>query len=139
MKKYKYKLSLRITHPSRDLSVLCQKLGLKPKWKWKAGDRRATPSGKLLVGRYDRSYCCIAIAERSSKPLPRCMKDCLDQLRPHRRMLANIVATGGTIEFFVGWFAQSLNSGEVFDWQILQEAAKLKISLSLDFYSKSKK
>ena len=45
----------------------------------------------------------------------------------------DFVATGGSVEFFVGWFMER-SDGEVLDCDLMQELARLQISIALDVY-----
>ncbi len=56
-----YGISFRVTHPSKDLSTVGPKLGIKPFRLWKVGDPRSTPKGDKLEGLYANSYICIRL------------------------------------------------------------------------------
>lgn len=45
MKQQRTKLSLHMSHPTRDLAVVCDALGFKPAVLWKADEERRTPKG----------------------------------------------------------------------------------------------
>lgn len=54
-------ISLRLRHPSQDLSRLAAKLQLPVSRIWTAGESRATPQGDPLVGAQRESYCAFRI------------------------------------------------------------------------------
>src|SRR5690606_8846790 len=47
---YRFKVSLRLVHPSADLSHCSREFGLEPSRQWRAGDARTTPRGRPLEG-----------------------------------------------------------------------------------------
>jgi len=48
-------------------------------------------------------------------------------------LLDRLASSGGTFNFFVGWFSDR-NSGDRLEWNLLREMARLRISLDLDVY-----
>jgi hypothetical protein len=133
MKHQRAKLSLRIKHPTRDLMIVCDKLGLKPAVLWKAGDPRRTPKGNMLGGRRTESFCSIDIPASRRRSLVDQMRAALIMLKPHRRILRTLSSTGGRISFFVGLFCDE-HTGESFDCQLLGEMTELRIALDLNVY-----
>src|SRR5689334_9178306 len=104
MKHQRTKLSMHIKHPTRDLAIVCDTLGLKPAVLWKAGDPRQTLKGNMIGGRRAESYCSIDIRASRRKSLVDQMRAALILLKPHRRILRKLSSTGGRISFFVGLF-----------------------------------
>jgi hypothetical protein len=127
-------LSLRITHPSRDLSQVCSAIGLRPKIIWKKGGERRTPKGTKLGGLRDGSYCSISLGKWSRVSLEKQIDVALKRLRQHKAVLQRFSASGGRISFFVGLSSHRTNFGEVLNAPILAEMAKLKIGVELDIY-----
>jgi hypothetical protein len=118
------KLSLRIFHPSNDLSITCRTLRLKPKVLWRAGEERRTPKGNAIGGSRTNSYCVIDFGRPRREPFANQMKDALAQLAPHRRLLRRLTSTGGKVSFSVGWFCDE-HTGESLDSSLLSELADL--------------
>jgi hypothetical protein len=133
MKHQRTKLSLHITHPTRDLSLVCDTLGMHPRHLWKAGDKRRTPKGTRLDGFRTASYCSIDLGSTTRKPLSKQIEAALVLLKPHRRLLRRLSSTGGKISFFVGWFCDE-DTGGSFDCQILDGMTDLRIALDLNIY-----
>ncbi|UFZ06971.1 hypothetical protein LQG66_11990 [Bradyrhizobium ontarionense] len=61
------------------------------------------------------------------------MTAALAWLAPHRALLRRLVATGGRVSFYVGWFCDE-HTGEAFDWNLLAALADLRIVLELNIY-----
>lgn len=53
---YRFKISLRLVHPSADLSPCSKEFGLEPSRVWKVGEARTTPRGTPLEGLRSESY-----------------------------------------------------------------------------------
>ena len=135
MNPYRYKISLRLRHPSLDPQEITRTLRLAPSRSWQAGGKRATPKGGPLQGTYRETYWTTALIERGSdsQGLPDAIGALLGQLHPYRDFFHRVHSEGGATEFFVGWFFEG-QSGDVFDCNLLARMADLKISLSLDVY-----
>jgi hypothetical protein len=98
---------------------------------WKAGEPRRTPKGTPLEGVRNSCYCSISFDALTD--LPQSLEAALTTLKKHKDLLQSLSERGVEFAFFVGWFSQS-NSGDVLHWQLLDELAKLRISLELDIY-----
>jgi len=101
MKYQRTTLSLQFRHPERDLTAICDELGLAPKFTWKAGDQRRTPRGNLLEGIRPSSYCSIDLGPTRRVSLARQIETTLGLLQPHRRMLRRFSSSGGGISLFI--------------------------------------
>ncbi len=55
-------------------------------------------------------------------------------LELHSDYLKHFAATGGQIEYFIGWFTTDVSGGDTLSWDLLARLSKLKISLALDVY-----
>ena len=133
MRRQATKLSLQIRHPDRDLSVVCETLGRRPNVIWKKGEERRTPKGRRLRGTQERSYCTIDLGPASRTALSKKIATALAWLTPHRALLRRLVATGGRVSFYVGWFCDE-HTGEAFEADLLAAMADLRIALDLNLY-----
>jgi uncharacterized protein DUF4279 len=129
----RYKLWLRIKHPSRDLSAFCMDLGLVPAIVWNVGDQRRTPKGTMLPGQRQSSYCSIHFDDAEQSSLLEKMNSVLSMLKPHRSSIVEIDLSGGKVSFSIGWFSTD-DSGQTVDWRILSAIADLRISLDTSVY-----
>jgi hypothetical protein len=136
MNDYRFKISLRVRHPSMDPARITDALGLIPSRSWRSGEPRATPKGTPLKGKWPDSYWTTHISEDrlADKTLPTAIREALERLTPHKDFLHQIRSEGGAAEFFIGWFLDG-NSGDIFDYELLARAADLKIDLSFDVYA----
>jgi hypothetical protein len=55
------------------------------------------------------------------------------RLRNYKHFLDEFHSSGGSAEFFIGWFVDR-NSGDELHWSLLRELADMHISLSFDVY-----
>lgn len=133
---FKYEACLRITHPEIDPETVTKRLNINPTISHKAGDSRRTPKGNSLPGFNKETFWMHVIdAEISdqSKSLLSLLVDMNQRISFAQDYLREIEETGGSIEYFIGWFS-GVNSGDVFNWQFLEKCAALRISLAFDVY-----
>lgn len=133
---FKFKIALRIFHPSINPDQITQKLSLRPSHTYMAGSARNTPKGNPLPGTNKNSMWFFEIGEKSegeSGTLSDMIREMNEKLWPARDFFCGLQDSGGKIEYFIGWFS-GLNSGETLDWALLQKCSDLRIDLSLDVY-----
>jgi hypothetical protein len=134
---FDYSVSFRVTHPSMNPDILCKQLRSNTKTKWQAGALRKTPDGESLPGVYSETYCCFELAHPKNVGLSEFLLRNNKKLFRYKDFLHSIRSTGGTLEYFVGWFADK-DSGEVFELELLKQLAELGINLSLAVYAGSR-
>jgi hypothetical protein len=113
-------------------------LEIDPRWIWKVGDPRKTPDGKALPGVYPNSYWSARITTRASsadQELAAALGTILDGLSTKKDILVDFAGQGGKAEFFIGWFFDEGNSGEVLGHALLRRLADFCIDLSFDVYA----
>src|ERR1700754_979851 len=85
---FSYAVSLRVRHPTLDLSLLADELRLEPAHCWAAGEPRRSQSGSLLGGNHRDSYWSAPLPAQtigaSSMPLELFFGQQLLQLGRHR-------------------------------------------------------
>ena len=133
MGSYRFALSFRVSHPTADLAELPARLGLPASRCWKAGEPRRTPKGDLLAGTNEESYCTMLIPHSDETELPELLGSTLVLLSSQADLLQGLESSGGSFNFFVGWFSER-NSGDTLGWNLLRKMARLRISLDLDIY-----
>ncbi len=134
MNPFAYAYSLRLRHPSCDPSEISRALERTPRFSWKAGEPRKTPDGKALDGVNPCTYWCSEQAHGDDGELVRALSLDLDWLEKHRDFLIQFSGSGGSVEYFVGWYTPAKNSGEMFHWSLLKRFSDLRIDLALDVY-----
>lgn len=128
-----WRLSFRVQHPSADLSGLAERIGdafgMDPRWLWRAGELnlRAKPPRARSA-----SYCSVEWLDTDG-PIAMALGDALDALAPLRAELADIVTSGGKLDFFVGLFVER-SLGVLLSPPLLGRMAEAGIALQLDIY-----
>jgi hypothetical protein len=92
-----------------------------------------TPKGTALEGVYNENYCTFYIEQKTDEELPQLLDRVVIDLSQYKNLFRSIRDEGGSAEFFIGWFTEN-NSGEIFDYRLMQKLAELKIDLALDVY-----
>jgi hypothetical protein len=131
---YTYKLSLRIRHPEFDPQLFSDTLGRQPKRAWRVGERRTTPKGDLLEGHHDSSYWTSPLTPPDDSDLPSFIRRTVEDLKPHDSFFRHIRDTGGSVECFIGLFADSVNIGVTLTYDLMAALGSLGIDLALDIY-----
>jgi hypothetical protein len=132
---YRYRVTLRITHPNIDPNEITKNLTITPRWSWQAGKPRQTPKGKPLVGLNKVSYWASEL-NRDRWPatkLAEAIKNTLVGLERHRAYFNKLRVEQGSVQLLVGWFFDG-QSGDVLTHDILSLAGDLQIDLSFDIY-----
>ena len=136
---YRYRVSLRLHHPTRDLSDATFALKLTPRRQWAHGSPRTTIAGAALPGTNDGSYWYSELNSAEARDSrEKDVEDALAEfhdphLAPHKEYFDSIRADGGWIEFYIGLFA-SENCGIEFTSELLALMAPFGVRLSLDVY-----
>jgi Domain of unknown function (DUF4279) len=133
MNHFRYEISLRIKHPDVSPEEISTALSLTPSHSWKAGDMMRIPQDKLLKSKQGFSYWSCRFEEEADMTLSERLESLTSLLEERADFLGTIHRTGGTIEYFIGWFS-GFNSGDVFSHGLLQRLAALHIDLALDVY-----
>jgi hypothetical protein len=128
----RYKITLRIIHPSLEVGRISHELGLAPVFAYTAGDKRITPKGTELPGTRKESYWYHVIAP-TDEPLERAIARATASLADRRSFFTHISETGGRVEYFIGWFSAE-NSGFVFEHSLLAQLSDMRIDLLFDIY-----
>lgn len=139
---YKYKISVRLRHPSLNLTKISQEIcELLPdvllKQVCNAGDERITPKGNKIPGICTQSHFAFAFSEDTTNTdensLEAAILETLTKLEPCNKLLREFVTAAGSIEFFIGVFIDR-NSGIVLDPKLVQRVAESNVEIQLDIY-----
>ena len=126
--------SLRMRHPSADLSYCTRQLDLEPNRQWVAGEPRTSPVGRPLGGVQPDSYWCAPLVLDQESDIENFLASTLDRLETYRSVFDQCSATGGSAELFIGFFLEAFNGGFSLQPQLLAKAASLGIALDFDIY-----
>ena len=128
-----WRLSFRVRHPSADLSGLAERIGdafgMDARWLWRAGELNLEAKPPRVRS---ESYCCVEWLDTDG-PIEIALGEALDALAPLRAELADIVTSGGTLDFFTGLFVER-SLGVVLSPPLLGRMAEAAIALQLDIY-----
>lgn len=102
---FSYSVSLRVRHPTLDLSVLTDKLRLEPAHSWKAGEPRRSQSGAPLGGQHRDSYWSAHLPSQmlgpNSMPLDQFFSQQVLQLSRHRETFGALQSDGGEVSLLI--------------------------------------
>lgn len=127
---FDYKVSLQVRHPDADPADIVAGLDMPSVRSWKVGDRRSTPKGTELPGKYRETYCLFLLGSGKDGELAECLRRAVNVLQPKGEHLEWITDTGGSLNLYVGWVVG--DRGEVFDARLLNDIAQLGIDLGIE-------
>jgi hypothetical protein len=135
---YRYWVTLKVWHPTRDLAAATKAFGIKPRRSWTAGQPRQTPKGTPLPGVHRDSYWYADLTTKrgiSSKHTHAevFLEKTIKRLGPARAFLSRLRATGGRAELLFSSFGKR-NYAVIFDPVLLLAAGRLGVILSVDIY-----
>lgn len=140
MPDYKFCVSLDISHPSMEVQTVSEQLSIQPTSSHDVGDLRITKHGRLLGGAYEDMRWSLDLCEGNKIDAETMLfEDFIAlknaELKIHRSFFNTIRSSGGTIEYFVGWFSEnSINMNIYLDPPLLKNTADLDISIVLCAY-----
>ena len=135
MEIFRFSANLQFRHPNLDPEEISAGLSLKPKVMWKRGQERTSPDGTKLGGVYRLTYWSAVAKEGEDAELFKVLDSDLSHLEQRREFVNEFVSTGGTIDYFIGWFASERSGGLAIPPSLLRRLGDLQIFLSLDVYS----
>jgi hypothetical protein len=135
---YQFRVSLRLSHPTKDLSFATVHLGLTPRRQWTAGVPRTTITGAPLEGIYRESYWVAplfgeALQDSTQRSLDETLECVLALMMQHREILEPFQDDGGTLYLYVGIFGPK-NFGLEFSPTLLSELGQAGLKIGLDVY-----
>jgi hypothetical protein len=130
-----FSVTLRCYHPDWDPNDISSQLGMMPSISWKVGDRCCTPNGDLLKGERSSSYWCSQKLSGDWGNPSQTLLQHVATLESKRAFLEKVLATGGRIEFFLGWGLPGPTGGQFLDANLLSRLGELGIDLSIDVYA----
>ena len=133
-RKYRYKVSLRISHPSLPPEQITAILGLEPSRSWTAGQTRRTPKGSPLPGEYKDCYWSHSFDTPMDGELEAFALGVLSNLAIHADTFRGAADSGGKTELFIGLFMETSNVELYFSAALHAKCAELGVCLYLDIY-----
>lgn len=141
MNPYKYKISVRLRHPSSSLRSISQVLGempglVSPKL-MDVGEQRTSSAGDVLEGTYRESLYSFSFMKEwqssDSQSLPDELVLTLNRLASQKEVLEEVTSTGGKMEFFIG-ITIDANSGISLGSDLIMQLSDMKVELDFDIY-----
>jgi hypothetical protein len=133
---FSYSVSLRVRHPTLDLSVLTDKLRLEPAHSWTAGEPRRSQTGAPLGGNHRDSYWSAPLPAQmdgpNSMPLELFFSQHVLQLGRHRDFLSKLQSGGGEVSLLVE-ISPVANAALTFSSATARKLADLNIEVEFQF------
>jgi hypothetical protein len=133
---FSYSVSLRVRHPTLNLSVLADKLRLEPAHCWTAGEPRRSQTGAPLGGNHRDSYWSAQLPAQmdgpNSMPLELFFSQQVLQLSRHRDFLSKVQSDGGEISLLVE-ISPVANASLTFSSATARKLADLNIEVEFQF------
>jgi len=130
---YRFRVSLRIWHPTKDPDEYTQSLGLSPHVSASAGEmvyRNGVARGIAKESYWSHEF------EPSDVPedVDQLMERVVDRLASHASLIHEVGATGGQAELFIGVFLKQLNVVFMLSPTLQRKCADLGLRLAFDVY-----
>ena len=133
---FSYSVSLRVRHPTLNLSVMTEKLRLEPAHTWTAGEPRRSQTGAPLGGNHRDSYWSAPLPAQmigpNSMPLELFFSQQVLQLARYRDFLCKLQSDGGEISLLVE-LAPVANASLTFSSATARKLADLNIEVEFQF------
>jgi hypothetical protein len=127
----RFRVSLRIVHPTCDLSAFDLILGEHALRSWVAGSERSTPTGGKLDGINSNSYRAYSVHnESSSIGITDAIVSVTEKLESHQDRITEMLGAEGTMELFISVIDPDA-PGDTLPWALLHRLGSLRVSLSL--------
>lgn len=133
---FSYSVSLRVRHPTLNISVLTDKLRLEPAHAWTAGEPRRSQTGSPLGGVHRDSYWSAPLPAQmigpNSMPLELFFSQQVLQLGRHRDFLGQLQSEGGEVSLLVE-LAPVANTSLTLSSATARKLADLNIEVEFQF------
>lgn len=126
-------ISLRAWHPELMAGEITSVFGLPVEVSHSINDPRSAPNGRLLGGDYENTYVCMSMVRKKMVELDEELLLCIENVQPHRDFIANLLATGGELEFYVSVFLAE-SCGFNFGRSFINELEKIGLGVSVELY-----
>lgn len=131
---YEYQVSLRIVHPTMAPESFTAALALDPEVSWAVGEPCKNRQGSIVPGDREESYWLHSFGETQGGDLPLFLSHVASNLVTHKGFFDSLSSSGGTVEFFVGYFIDAPNSSIPLGPELLKQCSDLGIGIYIDVY-----
>jgi hypothetical protein len=132
--RYRYKVSLAITHPSLSAECISAALGLEPTHSGSVGIERRTPKNTPLPGTNKETFWRHSYGVPVDDDLESFLDLTVAQLQAASVFFKDLSATEGHARLFIGLFLESENIGLELSPDFQERCSQLGISLGFDIY-----
>lgn len=132
--RYRYKVSLAITHPTISAARIGEVLRMEPDHSGSFGGARLTPKGSSLAGTYKESFWRRSLVVPDNDELEQFLASTVEQLEQYSQFFTDLKADGGTARLFVGLFLEQENIGIEISPELQGRCSRLGLSLGFDIY-----
>jgi len=120
-------------------STISERLSMQPEMCSDVGADRKSKGGRLLGGVYESTIWSKSLSSGKIDAEEMLFEDFVsDQnfsLSKHQKFFKDVRETGGSIEYFVGWFSSgSINMNIVFEPELMQKTSALGVTIVLCAY-----
>lgn len=129
----RYKLKLRVYHPTRSADEITSVVGLQPVVCQSVGTARVTPKGRPLKGTYSQSYCLFEIAEGELDAATSALEDAVMQFEGAQNSI-QILTKGGGETFLALAIFTGEESGLEFPNSLLGRISALGVGIMISSY-----
>jgi len=126
-------ISLRAWHPKLLAGEITEVFGLPVEVSHSINDPRSAPNGRLLGGAYENTYVSMSMVRKKVVELDEELLLCIENIQSQSEFIANLVTTGGEVEFYVSVFLAD-SCGFNFGRSFINELAKIGIGVSVELY-----
>jgi hypothetical protein len=132
--RYRYRVSLTITHPTMPVEEIINALPMAPDHSGSHGSDRFTRRGRPLPGRNERSFWHRSLHVPNGDGLERFLTSTAEQLESHARFFSDLAAGGGSARMFIGVFLERDNIVIELSPELQRRYAQLGVALGFDIY-----
>jgi len=131
---FRYKMTLRVWHPSLTAAEIENSLGQKAQVTQTAGDKRISPAGHPLDGTYKETYCSFGghALDTESESIESAINRIIHDLES-KTGFQKIMDSDGKVELFLGLFANR-NIAMTLPPALLLKAGQAGVHIALDIY-----
>ena len=132
MSTYKFSVNVVVRHQSRRPHEIALALGWTPHNAWSSGDRRITPTGRILPGIRQETMCIFRF-EFDEKAAASAVSEKVEQLLAKRSYLSELVESGGSVALNLGLNGK-FNASFDLSPDALRALGELGIGLSVECF-----
>ena len=126
-------ISLRAWHPKLLAVEITDVFGLPVEVSHSINDPRSAPNGRLLGGAYENTYVSMSMVRKKMVELDDELLLWIENIQSNREFIANLLTTGGEVEFYVSVFLDD-SCGFSFGRSFISELARIGLGVSVEMY-----